>query len=151
MDNYNSHWVSFHIRDYLQDGEVSVHHTVIEGYICPRFSSVIPVLTPSSGEFYNPEDRRKSLTEEEIDEIKISKGGIGEIGAQGRRGSEGRLDLFHDDDKICELHWENRGGEYPNLVETLDESNKYKVVHGGWSPEAGPLGHVYVDIMERKK
>ncbi|KAJ5681605.1 aegerolysin type hemolysin [Penicillium maclennaniae] len=107
FNNYNSQWVSFHIRDHLKD-EVSVHHTVIEG-----------------GEFYNPENRRMSLTEEEVDEIKISGGGVGEIGAQGRRGSEGRLDLFRGDDKIF--------------------------VHGGWSPEAGPLGHVYVDITEREK
>ncbi|KAJ6104282.1 hypothetical protein N7523_010602 [Penicillium sp. IBT 18751x] len=133
FNNYNSQWVSFHIRDHLKD-EVSVHHTVIEG-----------------GEFYNPENRRMSLTEEEVDEIKISGGGVGEIGAQSRRGSEGRLDLFRGDDKICELHWENRGGEHANLVETIDENDKYRVVHGGWSPEAGPLGHVYVDITEREK
>ncbi|KAJ5171972.1 aegerolysin type hemolysin [Penicillium capsulatum] len=133
LDNYNSQWVSFHIRDHLEKGEISVRHTVIEG-----------------GEFHNPEDRRKSLTEDEIDDMKITSDGIGEISARGRRGSEGRLDLFHDDDKICELHWENRGGEYVNLVEVLDESVKYKIVHGGWSPAAGPLGHVYVDISERK-
>lgn len=32
MDNYNSQWVSFHIRDRLAKGEISVRHTVIEGY-----------------------------------------------------------------------------------------------------------------------
>jgi hypothetical protein len=35
FNNYNSQWVSFHIRDHLED-EVSVHHTVIEGYIPPQ-------------------------------------------------------------------------------------------------------------------
>lgn len=109
------------------------------------------LLTPGSGEFADPNDRRKSLTEEEIDEIKISPDGVGEIGASSRRGSEGRLDLFHDNDKICELHWENRGGEYANLVEVLDKSDKYTIQHGGWSSESGPLGHVFVDVMEKKK
>ncbi|KAJ5578745.1 uncharacterized protein N7459_007709 [Penicillium hispanicum] len=126
---YGTQWVSFHIRDHLNDGEVTVQNTVIEG----------------------PEDRRKSLTEEEIDEIKIASNGVGEISAGGRRGSEGRLDLFHDDAKICELHWENRGGEFVNLVEVLDDSGKYRIEHGGWSPEEGPLGHVFVDISEKKK
>ncbi|KAJ5093760.1 hypothetical protein N7456_009621 [Penicillium angulare] len=134
MDKYNSNWVSFHIRDHLKDGEVLIQHTVIEG-----------------GEFWNPEDRRKSLTEDEIDEIKIPTNGIGEITAASRRGSEGRLDLFHGKSKICELHWENRGGEYVNLVEMLDSSSKYRVECGGWSPREGPLGHVFVDITEARK
>ncbi|KAB8071389.1 aegerolysin type hemolysin [Aspergillus leporis] len=134
LDRYNSQWVAFHIRDHMGDGEITVRHTVIEG-----------------GEFHNPDDRRKSLTEEEIDEITIPSDGIGEICAHGRRGSEGRLDLFHRDDKICELHWDNRAGQTTNLVEVLDSSNKYRVEHGGWSPEVGPLGHVYVDISANKK
>ncbi|CAI7570252.1 hypothetical protein PCG10_010662 [Penicillium crustosum] len=134
MDKYNSQWVSFHIRDHIKDGEILVQNTVIEG-----------------GEFADPSGRRKSLTEEEIDEIKISPDGVGEIGASSRRGSEGRLDLFHDNDKICELHWENRGGEHANLVEVLDKSDKYTIQHGGWSSESGPLGHVFVDVMEKKK
>jgi hypothetical protein len=104
-----------------------------------------------SGEFYDVNDRRKSLTEEEIDEIVIPSDGVGEIGAQSRRGSEGRLDLFHDNSKICELHWENRGGKYVNLVEVLDNNDKYRIEHGGWSSEAGPLGHVFVDILPKKK
>ncbi|KGO70486.1 Aegerolysin [Penicillium italicum] len=133
MDKYNSKWVSFHIRDHIKDGEILVQNTVIEG-----------------GEFADPSGRRKSLTEEEIDEIKICPDGVGEIGARSRRGSEGRLDLFHGNDKICELHWENRGGEYANLVEVLDQSDKYTIQHGGWSAEAGPLGHVFVDVMEKK-
>ncbi|KAE8356317.1 aegerolysin type hemolysin [Aspergillus coremiiformis] len=134
MDRYNSQWVWFHIRDHLQDGEVTVRHTVIEG-----------------GEFHNPDDRKKSLTEDEIDEIIIPADGIGEICASGRRGSEGRLDLFHGDSKICELHWDNREGKMMNLVEMLDSSDKYRVEHGGWSPEAGPLGHAYVDIWPQTK
>lgn len=109
------------------------------------------VLIPCSGEFYSPENRRRSLSEEEIDEIVIPSDGIGEISAGGRRGSEGRLDLFHDDAKICELHWENRGGNHVNLVEVLDNCDKYRVECGGWSPEAGPLGHVFVDITTKKK
>ncbi|PYI03934.1 hypothetical protein BO78DRAFT_409374 [Aspergillus sclerotiicarbonarius CBS 121057] len=127
-------WVSFHIRDHLDNGEISVRHTVIEG-----------------GEFHNPDDRRKSLTEEEIDEIVIPSYGIGEICARGRRGSEGRLDLFHGESKICEVHWDNREGNRVNLVEMLDSSDKYRIEHGGWSPEAGPLGHVYIDILAQKK
>ncbi|KAJ5184530.1 Aegerolysin [Penicillium cf. griseofulvum] len=133
MDKYNSRWVSFHIRDHIKDGEILVQNTVIEG-----------------GEFIDPSNRRKSLTEDEIDEIKISPDGVGEIGASGRRGSEGRLDLFHDNDKICELHWENRGGEHENLVEVLDKSDKYTIRHGGWSHVAGPLGHVFVDVEKKE-
>ncbi|KAJ5226906.1 uncharacterized protein N7469_006912 [Penicillium citrinum] len=137
MDKHNSQWVAFHIRDHLDDGEVTVQNTVIEG-----------------GEFWDPNDangRRRSLSEEEIDEITIPAGGIGEINASGRRGSEGRLDLFHNDGKICELHWENRGGEHINLVETLDSNDQYRVEYDGWSSKEGPLGHVYVDITKIKK
>ncbi len=32
LNNYNSQWVSFHIRDHLKDGEITVQNTVIEGY-----------------------------------------------------------------------------------------------------------------------
>lgn len=31
MDKHNSQWVAFHIRDHLDDGEVTVQNTVIEG------------------------------------------------------------------------------------------------------------------------
>ncbi|KAJ5223436.1 Aegerolysin [Penicillium chermesinum] len=134
LDKYNSQWVSFHIRDHLKDGQVLIQNTVIEG-----------------GEFEHPTNRRRSLSEDEVDEMTIPSYGVGEITARSRRGSEGRLDLFHDNNKICEIHWENRGGEYPNLVELLDSSDKYRIEYGGWSPEAGPLGHVYVDISERKE
>ncbi|KAJ5960799.1 uncharacterized protein N7479_007949 [Penicillium vulpinum] len=134
IDKYNTKWVQFHIRDHIKDGQILVQNTVIEG-----------------GEFADPNDRRKSLTEDEIDEIKISGDGIGEFGARSRRGSEGRLDLFHDDEKICELHWENRGGEHENLVEVLDKNNRYKINHCGWSSEPGPLGHVFIDVEEKKE
>ncbi|KAJ5908364.1 hypothetical protein N7495_001046 [Penicillium taxi] len=133
MDNYNSQWVSFHIRDHLGEGKILVQNTIIEG----------------GGEFYNVNDRRQSLTEEDVDELVIPPLGVGEISAHGRRGSEGRLDLFHGESKICELHWENRGGEFTNLVEVLDSDDKYKIVHGGWNPDKGPLGHVFVDIEKR--
>lgn len=31
MNNYNSQWVSFHIRGHLDKGDVLVQNTVIEG------------------------------------------------------------------------------------------------------------------------
>lgn len=39
---YNTQWVSFHIRDRLEDGQVTVHHTVIEEYhsLCPPGASM---------------------------------------------------------------------------------------------------------------
>ncbi|KAH8431042.1 aegerolysin family protein [Aspergillus melleus] len=133
LNKYNSQWVEFHIRDHLANGEINVRHTVIEG-----------------GEFHNA-DTSKPMTEDDVDEMTIPSYGVGEICARGRRGSEGRLDLFHDEEKICELHWDNRQENGFNLVEVLDGSKSYRVEHGGWSPEAGPLGHVYVDIWEMKK
>ena len=127
--------------------------------VLPLFSSEVVTFVQvliywkqCSGEFWDPNGRRRrSLSEEEIDEITIPAGGIGEINASGRRGSEGRLDLFHNDGKICELHWENRGGEHVNLVETIDSSDQYRVEYDGWSSKEGPLGHVYVDITKIKK
>ncbi|KAA8645044.1 hypothetical protein EYZ11_011641 [Aspergillus tanneri] len=133
LDKYNSQWVSFHIRDHLDNREISVRHCVIE-----------------DGQFHDP-DNNKPMTEDDIDELVIPADGIGEICARSRRGSEGRLDLFDGDNKICELHWDNRKDEKFNVVEMLDSSDKYRVTHGGWSPEAGPLGHVYVDIWAKKK
>ncbi|KAJ6152423.1 hypothetical protein N7497_006742 [Penicillium chrysogenum] len=132
MDKYNSQWVSFHIRDHIKDGEILVQNTA---------AASLPTPTTAAGRSLK---RRSTRSRSPPD-------GVGEIGASSRRGSEGRLDLFHDNDKICELHWENRGGEHANLVEVLDKSDKYTIEHGGWSSEAGPLGHVFVDVAEKKK
>lgn len=45
MDKYNSQWVSFHIRDRLKDGEVTVQNTVIEGYVLPPLIGFcVPIL-----------------------------------------------------------------------------------------------------------
>lgn len=46
MNNYNSQWVSFHIRDHLKDGEITVQNTVIEGYrSLPGLSGIISLST----------------------------------------------------------------------------------------------------------
>lgn len=42
LTKYNSQWVEFHIRDHLENGEISIRHTVIEGhallFLCPSLS-----------------------------------------------------------------------------------------------------------------
>lgn len=76
----------------------------------------------------------------------IPSNGLGEICATGRRGSEGWLDLFAGEDKICELHWDNRVERVWNDFEVLEPDERYKVEASGWSAVKGPLGHVFVDV-----
>lgn len=77
--------------------------------------------------------------------------GLGEVCATGRRGSEGWLDLFDGDKKICELHWDNRAERRWNDFEVLEPDEGYRVECSGWSSERGPLGHVFVDVSEARK
>ncbi|KAL4803033.1 Aegerolysin-domain-containing protein [Aspergillus unguis] len=129
-DPLDSQWISIHIRDHLEDREIRIRDSLI---------------TP--GDFHSPDDGPTSpLTESTIDKMTIPANGLGEICATGRRGSEGWLDLFDGDDKICELHWDNRAERFWNEFEVLDPDERYKVEASGWSAAKGPLGHVFVDV-----
>lgn len=98
------------------------------------------------GAFHTPDDKSKALTEDDIDKLTIPSEGIGEVCARGRRGSEGWLDLYDGESKICELHWDNREKILNNQFEISESDKKYKIEYSGWSPQAGPLGHVFIDI-----
>ncbi|KAL4786615.1 Aegerolysin-domain-containing protein [Aspergillus varians] len=133
-DPLDSQWVSIHIRDHLENRDIRIRDSLV-----------------SPGDFHSPEDLSKQLTESAIDKMTIPGGGLGEVCATGRRGSEGWLDLFDGEKKICELHWDNRVGRYVNEFEVLEEDKGYKVECSGWSSERGPLGHVFVDVSEARK
>lgn len=99
------------------------------------------------GNFHSPTDKTKSLTEDDIDSLTIPSYGIGEVCARGRRGSEGWMDLFHGENKICELHWDNRDKRAVNSFEVTEvDKEKYRIECSGWSPRAGPMGHVFIDV-----
>ncbi|KAL2831740.1 aegerolysin type hemolysin [Aspergillus cavernicola] len=133
-DPLESQWVSIHIRDRLEDRDINIRDSLI-----------------STGDFHSPSNPLTTLTEESIDKMTIPSNGLGEVCATGRRGSEGWLDLFDGEKKICELHWDNRSERYINDFEVLEGDDKYRVECSGWSSERGPLGHVFVDISEREK
>ncbi|PLB33706.1 aegerolysin family protein [Aspergillus candidus] len=122
-------WVSIHIRDRLEKGEISIKDAFLY-----------------EGAFHTPDDKSKALTEDDIDKLTIPSEGIGEVCARGRRGSEGWLDLYDGESKICELHWDNREKILNNQFEISESDKKYKIEYSGWSPQAGPLGHVFIDI-----
>ncbi|GES61323.1 terrelysin [Aspergillus terreus] len=125
----DSQWVSIHIRDRLAQGNITIRESFL----------------------YDPEDEKKALTEDDIDQLIIPSEGIGEVCARGRRGSEGWMDLFDGEKKICELHWDNRTKRPSNEFEVIDGDKDYKIECSGWSPQAGPLGHVFIDISAAKK
>ncbi|KKK12680.1 hypothetical protein P175DRAFT_0502518 [Aspergillus ochraceoroseus IBT 24754] len=129
-----SQWVSIHIRDRLESGSINVKDSLID-----------------LGKFHNPDDQAKSMTENEVDKLVIPANGIGEVCARGRRGSEGWMDLFDGDSKICELYWDNRSSSSANTFEVVDGNKDYKIECSGWSPAAGPLGHVFIDISAADK
>ncbi|KAL5336848.1 Aegerolysin-domain-containing protein [Aspergillus crustosus] len=133
-DPLDSQWISIHIRDNMQDRDIKIRDSLV-----------------SPGDFHSPENPMESLTESTVDKMIIPAEGLGEVCATGRRGSEGWLDLFDGEKKICELHWDNRAGRYMNDFEVLEEDEGYKVECSGWSSEQGPLGHVFVDVSEKKK
>ncbi|KAL2870097.1 aegerolysin family protein [Aspergillus lucknowensis] len=133
-DPLDSQWISIHIRDHLENRDINIRDSLV---------------TP--GDFHSPDDLNKQLTEESIDKMVIPSNGLGEVCATGRRGSEGWLDLFDGEKKICELHWDNRAEQYMNDFEVLDRDEQYKIECSGWSSVKGPLGHVFVDISEAEK
>ncbi|KAL2861999.1 Aegerolysin-domain-containing protein [Aspergillus pseudodeflectus] len=133
-DPLDSQWISIHIRDRLEDRDINIRDSLV---------------TP--GDFHSPDDPTKSLTESTIDKMVIPSNGLGEVCATGRRGSEGWLDLFDGDKKICELHWDNRSEQYMNDFEVLDGDEEYKVECSGWSSAKGPLGHVFVDVSKAER
>ncbi|KAL4916634.1 Aegerolysin-domain-containing protein [Aspergillus aurantiobrunneus] len=133
-DPLDSQWVSIHIRDHLEGRDINIRDSLV-----------------SPGDFHSPEDPTEALTESTIDKMTIPGGGLGEVCATGRRGSEGWLDLFDGEKKICELHWDNRLGRYWNDFEVLEPGEGYQVECSGWSSEMGPLGHVFVDVSKASK
>lgn len=61
------------------------------------------------------------------------------------------MDLFHGEDKICELHWDNRDKKRRNSFEVTGmDPDKYRIACSGWSPQAGPMGHVFIDVEAAK-
>ncbi|KAL4895268.1 Terrelysin [Aspergillus ambiguus] len=130
----DSQWVSIHIRDRMGKGNITIRESFLY-----------------EGQFHSPEDEKKALTEDDIDQLIIPSEGIGEVCARGRRGSEGWMDLFDGESKICELHWDNRTKKFTNEFEVIDGNKDYNIECSGWSPQAGPLGHVFVDISPAKK
>lgn len=151
----SSQWVSIHIRDRLEKGEISIKDSFLYEYACtipvPTHHYIQILTKPSRGSFHSPTDKSLPLTEDDIDNLTIPSYGIGEVCARGRRGSEGWMDLFHGDDKICELYWDNRDKKPVNKFEVSGvDSAKYKTECSGWSPQAGPMGHVFIDIEAAK-
>ncbi|KAL4969401.1 aegerolysin family protein [Aspergillus stella-maris] len=129
-DPLDSQWISIHIRDHLDGHDISIRDSLV-----------------SPGDFHSPDNYTQTLTESAIDKMTIPAHGLGEVCARGRRGSEGWLDLFDGEKKICELHWDNRVGVWANDFEVLDGDKDYVVECSGWSSSMGsPLGHVFVDV-----
>ena len=145
-------WVSIHIRGGLEQGEISIKDTFL--YECVSLGHTRDEsmqLTRSRGNFHSPTDQTLALTEQDIDQITIPPYGIGEVCTRGRRGSEGWMDLFHGEDKICELHWDNRDEKRRNSFEVTGmDPDKYRIACSGWSPQAGPMGHVFIDVEAAK-
>ncbi|KAL4773946.1 Aegerolysin-domain-containing protein [Aspergillus nidulans var. acristatus] len=133
-DPLDGQWISIHIRDRLKDRDIRIRDSLV---------------TP--GDFHSPDNPAEPLTESAIDKMTIPAEGLGEVCATGRRGSEGWLDLFDGDKKICELHWDNRAERRWNDFEVLEPDEGYRVECSGWSSERGPLGHVFVDVSEARK
>ncbi|KAL4925502.1 aegerolysin family protein [Aspergillus undulatus] len=134
-DPLDSQWISIHIRDHLENHDINIRDSLV-----------------SPGDFHSPDDLTEAMTESMIDKMTIPANGLGEVCATGRRGSEGWLDLFDGDTKICELHWDNRAGVWANDFEVLDSGEDYKVECSGWSSAMGsPLGHVFVDVSKADK
>ncbi|EFY89875.1 hypothetical protein J3459_009877 [Metarhizium acridum] len=107
------------------------------------------------GKFHKDGDKDTEITAEDVNKIFAPPGKRCFVSACGREhspsGTEGDIDLFEGNTKICKVYWECPWGSPNNIMRILDydpATSNYAVVLGPWNSSGGALGKVDITISK---
>ncbi|KAH7923061.1 Aegerolysin family protein [Leucogyrophana mollusca] len=107
------------------------------------------------GKFHEDGNKDNEIEPDTVNGIVIPAGATGVISACGRSdassGTEGTVDLYDDETKICTLYWNCPWGSKTNnfAVQGRNSDAGYMVSVGTWNRDGGALGHIDIEVAIR--
>ncbi|KAH7902766.1 putative Asp-hemolysin precursor [Hygrophoropsis aurantiaca] len=105
----------------------------------------------SWGKFHRNGNKDEELSPSEIDKIVIPPGSVQSVSSCGRSdaasGTEGTIDLYDNETKVCTLYWNCPWGSPTNNFEVRDvnKAGGYIVSNGPWNVSGGALGNIAIE------
>ncbi|KAF2135585.1 uncharacterized protein K452DRAFT_322971 [Aplosporella prunicola CBS 121167] len=107
------------------------------------------------GKFYRDGNKDAEISTDDVEKITIPAGSQATIYACGRSdassGTEGKIDLYEDNQKICTIYWDCPWGSKTNNFQIQDRNSNagYMVSVGDWSRDSGAIGNVDVEVAKK--
>ncbi|CAJ0552499.1 Ff.00g005770.m01.CDS01 [Fusarium sp. VM40] len=128
-------WVYILIQAKLASGEISVKNVNLNW-----------------GKFFKYNNKDDEISTDEIKKIVIATNKSAGIASCGRSdassGTEGSLDLYDGDVKICHIYWSCPWGSKTNTFTVNDVDDNYIVQQTGANLDSGALGNVTVKVAK---
>ncbi|KFY98022.1 hypothetical protein V500_01818 [Pseudogymnoascus sp. VKM F-4518 (FW-2643)] len=129
-----SQWVVIHISNSLRNGNITIKEAKV-----------------SWGKFYQEGNKECEIAAGDVDGTVISAGSSSNISSCGRSdtlsGTEGSLDLYDGETRICTITWVCPWGAGTNDFQIIGKESGYVVSAGDWNRGSGALGQVDVEVI----
>ncbi|KAK0645186.1 Asp-hemolysin [Lasiodiplodia hormozganensis] len=131
-------WVIIHIINSFRSGTISIKHA-----------------QALWGKFYKDGNKDAEISSAEVSQITIPANGTADVAACGRSdassGTEGTIDLYEDDTKICTIYWDCPWGSKSNHFEIRDRNSAagYMVSNSPYNADSGALGKIDVEVARK--
>ena len=109
----------------------------------------------SRGKFYKNGNKNDEISAGAVNGTTIPAGSTENIYSCGRSdaasGTEGVIDLYEGDTKICTIYWSCPWGSKSNDFQVQNRNSKagYMVSIGDWNRDSGALGKVEVEVAKK--
>lgn len=124
--------------------------------------TLTPSLTPHQqpaydvsrrGKFYEWDDKNKDTTADAVNAVTVAPGETGLVASCGKSdaasGTEGYLDLYDGDTKICTVYWSVPWGSKYNTFTIQDRNPGYLISVSDWNQSHGGIGKVELEIAKK--
>ncbi|KAF4536456.1 Asp-hemolysin [Lasiodiplodia theobromae] len=129
-------WILLQIINRLQSGKLSVKNARLDW-----------------GKFYEWDDKNKDTTADAVNAVTVAPGETGLVASCGKSdaasGTEGYLDLYDGDTKICTVYWSVPWGSKYNTFTIQDRNPGYLISVSDWNQSHGGIGKVELEIAKK--
>ncbi|KAF1365574.1 Aegerolysin family protein [Lizonia empirigonia] len=129
-------WVVIHIINSFRNGTISIKDAKLFW-----------------GKFYKNGNKDDEISANDVEKLTIPAGSDGDIASCGRSdaasGTEGQVDIYDGDTKVCSLYWSCPWGSKSNDFQIRNRNKDYGITPGDWNRDSGALGKVDIDISRK--